>query len=239
MRLRNYAPALLKPFNDELTRKFLFALLFVDAVLLAIFITYNVLGLNHGDGLIAEQFWRFDIGLDLSFSENFGFFKWTAIMVFMLASFLKKPNATSVFIFAVFAILLADDSKQLHEHAGRFLREGVFEQVIADPHAAQTIGELVYFAGQGVVVVALLWLAYRFGSPEQRLYVLRFSASIFGLIICGVGFDAIHSVFEGAPLSWLLGLIEDGGEIIFASIACGYGFSYLLAQFQSAEVSHA
>lgn len=224
------------PFQGRHETAFAWALFATDLVLIAIFIIYKSFALDLEGSPTARLVWRFNIGSDNSIPEHFNFFKWTAIMIFMVAMFLSKRDILSILIFVVFAVILADDSVELHERAGKVLASGALSSIVSSENIAQIIGELLYLAAQGVFVFALLGIAFKIAGREDRVFVTGIIASLIGLIIVGVGLDAVHALFEGNQLAWLLTVAEDGGEMLFASLACAYGFSWFHARLRPSQV---
>ena len=86
----------------------------------------------------------------------------------------------------------------------------------------ETIGQLIYFGVVGAVIAVLL-VAIWFGSNSER----RQEIAAYTLLLAALGFfavviDGIWGVFglESYLLYQILGVIEDGGEMLVVSVAC-------------------
>ena len=49
---------------------------------------------------------------------------------------------------------------------------------------------------------------------------------LFGaLVFCGIVMDAVHGLVGVSALGRLVGIVEDGGEVIVAAVTCTYALS--------------
>jgi hypothetical protein len=171
------------------------------------------------------------ISREQSIPETLNYAKWAASLVFLTACFLRLRRPLFGCLAMLFLMILADDALLIHERLGADLAQGLS---IPPMQAldAKHVGEIVVFGGMGFVALALLGAAYLGAGPALRPLVNRFLLVIAGLAVTGVAFDAAHhmsSALQPSPLRQAAGLIltivEDGGEMVFASLAAAYAWA--------------
>lgn len=207
-------------FDDKKANKFLIILLVLDLVF---FIIHYVNALTP---LLSSE--KFSIGIDNGYAEIFQYFKFAFIIV-LLGSLIKKTGIWNYLSWIlVFAYLLIDDSIRIHDRygsyiAGRLTFEPPFGLRLMD------IGELMVSVMVGTVLIAFLYLTYKKGTILYR----KISENIFTLLVIlaffGVGMDMIHMIIiDKVPETYyrgvnsILGLLEDGGEMISVSFILFY-----------------
>lgn len=178
--------------------------------------------------------WIWDMEDETGLSEWFQYLKWAVSAVLLLILFMRRRAmiyAAWALLFAYFAI---DDSIRLHERAGSWLVQVLdlwrFEEIYLEHFSyfylrAQEFGELIVAAGLGAIIVVALFVAWP--GPDairDRTVAKRLIAWLVLFALFAVGFDMLHTmVWEiYPPAIELVGVIEDGGEMICASIlVCG------------------
>lgn len=163
---------------------------------------------------------------DNSLPEDFNYIKWGVISVALIWMSIRDRWLAPFLWAVIFALLLFDDSLQLHERLGHELA------VRADLPSYQMlagddVGELLVFALLGGIVLALTTFLLTRKGADIRLLSLRYLVVILALGFFGVGLDAMHQVvahfvegtFVDTVLPQILGVAEDGGEMIVGSIA--------------------
>lgn len=125
---------------------------------------------------------------------------------------------------ATFALLLLDDSFELHERAGEAAAI-VWSLPAVGRLRPQDVGEILYAVVVGLSILAALTIGLRrvrggySVAPSVNLVVL-----LTALAFCGVVVDALHVVayFGGSRFAWILTVLEDGGEMFVMSVIVAY-----------------
>lgn len=169
---------------------------------------------------------------NLSVTQNWGYpeiFQYlkagfVAACFFWLGSNYKRPQFYSWA--GVFLYVLLDDSLEIHEllgyHAGTFLER-------AGMSGGKTLGELLVFGMLGLMVFLPLFYFY-FRSSHCELKIM--SQDLFMLFVAmlffGIGVDVFHDMAEtGTVLNGVLGLVEDGGEMLVMSLITWYTWTMI------------
>lgn len=169
---------------------------------------------------------NFSVTQNWGYPEIFQYLKagFIAACFFWLGSNYKRPQFYSWAV--VFLYVLLDDSLEIHEilgyHAGTFL-EG------AGISGGKTLGELLVFGMLGLIVFTPLFYFY-FKSSHPALKIM--SQDLFMLFIVmlffGIGVDVFHDMAEtGTVLNGVLGLVEDGGEMLAMSLITWYTWTMI------------
>jgi hypothetical protein len=152
--------------------------------------------------------------------------KW-AVIVIALAWMAVRDRWLPPLLWAVvFVMILLDDSLQLHEWIGHEIsdKSGLPSNSLL---YGDDLGEILVFVVMGLVAAALTATLFTQKGAAVRVISLRFSLIMVGLGFFGVGVDAVHQMVAhlventtlASLLPQILGLIEDGGEMIVGSIA--------------------
>lgn len=191
------------------------------------FILLNVLAVvAHHLSLIDAVPEALRITQDGALPEKFNYLKW-AIIVVSLAWLALRDHWLAPFGWAlVFAMILADDSLQLHEQFGTAISSSSWVPS-SDLFYGSNVGEVLAFAIMGLIALGIGAVLYRRSRAPGRALTLRYALVLLVLGGFGVGVDALHqlvsNVTEGTSLATLLsqffGLLEEGGEMIVASFA--------------------
>jgi hypothetical protein len=124
----------------------------------------------------------------------------------------------------VFTYMLFDDALQIHERFGfhfakRFDFLPSFGLRVAD------IGEMAVSATAGISLLFLVAFAYLNGERAFKKVSQDMLLLILALVFFGVGADmALLAMNLGGVRGFILGVIEDGGEMLVASLILWYVF---------------
>lgn len=164
----------------------------------------------------------FDLGMERGYGEVF--FQmltgWSAIMLVLVA---VRTRAWVLLVWATFSLyLLTDDYFTLHERIGTWY-------ALNGPYVGRLtthLGEALWLAFIGVLLIVSLVIAYRFASARDRRITLILAALFGGLAFFGVAIDILHSPFIDMPvIDPLFIALEDGGEIAVMSLIVVYAVS--------------
>lgn len=168
----------------------------------------------------------YSIEMDRGFAETFQYVQgFWVVLIFCWLALISSP---AYLVWALlFTYIVIDDAFMLHERIGRALATYVDYQHIALLRT-RDIGELLVFAAVGGVFLLLFGITYQQSStPIRRVYQQLFR--YFGLLVFfGVVVDMLHIIAgkEGFIVP-LIGLLEDGGEMVAMSLLCWYTFHLL------------
>jgi hypothetical protein len=161
---------------------------------------------------------RLNLERDGSLPEMFNYLKWTICAAACCVAFARKQAPLYLAWALLFVYFLFDDSRSLHETMGHVL-VAKFGLKGAFGLRAQEFGELAAFALSGAGLFGLIVLAYRWsGAAGARSFTWLLAPWLGVLIVCGVGVDFLHSLvahyYKGSVFSMLVGLVEEGGEMV-------------------------
>jgi uncharacterized membrane protein len=193
-------------------------------MLVAVALGLNLIYLSHMFLGIPE--WPgFRFGMERGVHEVVGylFAAWAAGLALYLA--VVHRQAVLAAWSAVYAVLLADDYFMLHERMAKVVSANV---TIPYPYG-QPVGEIVWLAFLGVVLLTAIAVGYRFATPEWRAASRVLTALLALLVLCGVGIDAVHGFTTNRGV-WhvILTSLEDGGEVLMLAVVVTflYGLAF-------------
>jgi hypothetical protein len=164
----------------------------------------------------------FSLEKDRGYPEFFQYAK-----VFLIVATLMLVSArTKVVGYGVWALfflyLLLDDFLQIHEIVGEHLAL-VLGFAPAIGLRAQDFGELAVSVIAAAVFLSALALIYLGESGGFRKASRHFLWLLAILAFFGIFVDMFHvAVDMGWKITWLLGVIEDGGEMVAISLMASY-----------------
>jgi hypothetical protein len=153
---------------------------------------------------------------DHSLPEIFGYAKFAVIVACLAATFRRTRLPLFASLAAIFLLVLLDDSLSIHEQLGDW---------IGALTGWDKSGELVAFAGYGMIILLILLPGLRGLPPAIRPQAVRFIGVLVALAACSVVIDFVHELVDyslGLKNDQLAGLVEDGGEMLIASVATAY-----------------
>lgn len=204
--------------NERSASAFLILLLCGDIAFIAIHIGNAVAKLSgSGNDMLS-------IETDGGYPEIYQYLKffWLAVLLTRLSA---KRRETSYLAWALlFTYLLLDDSLAIHERIGSLIAANLN---FAPPLGLrlQDLGELAVSATAGIILLPLLVLAYKNGSAMFRRFSQDMAILFSILLLFGVGVDMLHSAIKlGREVGFILGTLEDSGEMLAVSLMLWYVF---------------
>jgi hypothetical protein len=193
----------------------------VDLLLVAVHVAA---GLLKRTGTI-EGWPLWHLGTEGSVPEVFNYLKWAALAAVLAVASRRLGSLLLAVLAALFLLVLLDDSLQFHERAGRMLA-GLLG---AEDSMTQAAGEIAYWLATGALFAILIAFGWRASSAAVRRTVLPLACLFGGVVVCGIGFDVLHALSPaGSALGAILGILEDGGEMVFASALLAYAVGAFL-----------
>jgi hypothetical protein len=200
--------------------KVLFLLLAIDAI----FILLNKIYLD--TNLLSDQ--RFLLRLDRGYAEIFGYLM-EGCIILVLCALAVRARQPLYFVWAtLFLYILLDDFLMLHEiilgpSALAFLGLEWEDRVLGIN--APDLVEDAAVALLALVILSIMLVVYHLGDRTFKkvsigLFVLLAALAFFGVVV-----DLMHAAIRRSPshreyadVSRLLGIIEDGGELVVVSL---------------------
>lgn len=210
MTVRKY----IRIFNDRTASAFLVLLLCSDLLFIVLHFANALTPLFKNPLLNIEQ--------DRGYPEMYQYLKycWMIAMLFFIAW--KHRSLCYVAWGAVFTYFLVDDALMLHERIGRRIAEN-FSFTPPLGLRLQDFGELMVSATAGILLLTSVILVYRGGSQIFRKVSQDITLLIFILAFFGVIVDMAHVAINlGGKVTFFLGVIEDGGEMLSVSLLAWY-----------------
>jgi len=85
------------------------------------------------------------------------------------------------------------------------------------------LGEVAFWLLEGAILAPLVAFGWHSADAERRDAVLPMALLLGGLVLCAVVLDFLHGLHPGGLIGAGLGVLEDGGEMVFASALLAYG----------------
>ncbi len=166
---------------------------------------------------------KFNLANDMGYPEMYQYIKFFWIIILFLNLALKNRSLHYIPWVLLFTYFLLDDSLQIHEHAGYFFTEH-FNFTPLFGLRMQDYGELASAATAGILLLPPLVWAYRKGTQIFRKISLDIGLLVLGLVFFGVVVDMIHIVVPLGTVSFILGVVEESGEMLAVSLILWYIF---------------
>jgi len=161
---------------------------------------------------------------EMGYPEMFQYIKWFWVVILLLYMMISNRSFRFAAWGLLFAFLLADDVFMLHEVWGSRIAP-LFTENILSGLRKQDIGELLVLAGAVLILLLPVGWAYRKGSPEFRQFSCNLFLLLAVLFFFGVILDPVHTVLRSYPVAeFIMGIAEDGGEMVAASLIAWYVF---------------
>ncbi len=171
--------------------------------------------------------YQYSLEMDRGFPEMYQYLKWLWIIIILIYISAQNKSYSYISWALVFSYFFLDDAMKIHEHVGEF-----FASVWVDNYTPQfglrleDFGELASSAIAGVILLSLLTVTYLKTNEIFRKMSKDLVLLILILVFFGIGVDMLHvaTMDLGWKVSFILGVIEDGGEMITASFIAWYVF---------------
>ena len=164
----------------------------------------------------------FSLERDRAYPERFQYVKILSIVILML---LVRKRADMIGFSGwslLFLYLLIDDAFRLHETLGGYVATGLALSP-AIGLRAKDFGELIVSMSAGIFFLGLIAVSYLRGSGAFRQASNHLFLLVLALAFFGVFVDMLHVAIDmGWKVSFVLGAVEDGGEMIIMTIIAWY-----------------
>ena len=173
---------------------------------------------------LSRPYHLYNISEDRSYAEIYQYLKFWWIAALLLLIAWKNREWRHIAWGAVFLYFLADDSLQIHERGGLFIGPSLsFFPTFG--LRLQDLGELAVSSIAAIPLLIFLLFAYRGGSQVFRKISQDIVLLILPLVFFGVVVDMAHQAIKGGgQVDFILGIVEDGGEMLSVSLLAWYFF---------------
>lgn len=198
------------PYRSTLT-----VLIAIDLVLIGLHIAMPWVPTLQGDR-------RFSIETDRGFSEMFQAGKWAAICALLLVSGARMRYWGYAAWALLFAYLLVDDWRSVHERWGLALSRA---WTLPTPPFIRPadVGELLVSAAAATALLPGIALGWWCGTAAYRQACADLVSLLLLLVVFGIGVDMLHVAVMHLPgPKEVLAVVEDGGELLVASAIVAY-----------------
>lgn len=164
----------------------------------------------------------FSLEQERGYAELFQYIKeyWIAILLGILAT--QRRSILYLGWSLLFVYLLFDDALSIHETLGHIIADKLSLSAAFNLRA-RDFGELLVSAFCGLFFLILIGTAYRFSDSTSRKASKYLIKMLLALAFCGIAVDMAHMAFKSVP-SFLLVILEDGGEMVVMSIIAWFVF---------------
>ena len=196
--------------TSSLSWHVLLVLLVVDAVLIGLAVLYT-------RGVLTDP--RFWVSKERGFGEMWQYAKYIASALILFRGARRGYGPTAVLWGVLFVGLFCEDAFTIHEQLGWRLAPRLHLPPFGSMQPHQ-LGEIVVAAVEAGGFLLLLGVLLRTATAASRRLSAVLLVGLATLGLFGVGVDAIHSVVASpqSTLDAVLGIAEDGGEMIAASL---------------------
>ena len=166
----------------------------------------------------------FSLERDRGFPELFQYIK-IFLIVILLLSVRTKTRVVGYGLWSLlFLYLLLDDALSIHESFGGYIATTMaFAPAIG--LRAQDFGELAVSVIAAALILSPLAVFYLRGSDAFKEATKHLLMLLMALAFFGIFVDMLHVAIDaGWKIRFLLGVVEDGGEMIVVSIMAWYVF---------------
>lgn len=164
----------------------------------------------------------FNIGHDRGVAEFFQYLKYIWVMLLLVLIAVRYRQLAFLVWCPVFVYLLLDDAVKIHETVGGMLAANINAEPVMGLRL-QDYGELIVSFCAAVFVLTPVAVAMLKGSSEFRKASLDLGFLIGLLAFFGIVVDMLHVALPTGRVSYfVLGTVEDGGEMLAGSLMVAY-----------------
>lgn len=167
----------------------------------------------------------FSIELDRGYGEYFQYVKELAVVVFLILVAIRRWELVYLIFSMLFAVFLLDDALQLHERGGAYLAR-LFNFQARFGLRAIDFGELLVYALIAAHFVVLLGIHYAPSETATKAISNMLIFLVLLLAFFGVIFDMFNIAIQHPIVTPILGILDDGGEMLVMSVVVWYAYGF-------------
>lgn len=192
------------------------------AILLAVDIVFVALHFGRLFGIVNGE--QFSVEADGGYAELYQYVKILAFAI-LLTTVSARTKDLGYAIFALLSIyLFLDDALRIHEISGVHVTSLIgIEPALG--LRAQDFGEIIVTAMAAAVFLPAIAFFFLRGNDEFRRACRHIVLLLVALVFFGVVVDTLHVGIDlGWKVGFLLGVVEDGGEMVVISMLAWYAY---------------
>jgi len=170
----------------------------------------------------------YDIETNDSYAEDFQNFKWVLMIIALAVLSLSTNNKKYLAWILVFVFLFLEDVFRIHQTLGIFFYHAFG---MTSGQRGGKIMELFAAAFLGFIFFAPVTEAYKKGDAVFRKHSKIMAILLALFLFCAIVIDQVHRLAI-VSYNWkynvVVGILEDGGELITESLLAGYLLSVAL-----------
>jgi hypothetical protein len=165
----------------------------------------------------------FSIQRDLGYAEVFQYLKefWIVVLLILLA--IRRANFLYLAWSLLFLYLLVDDSLRIHERLGGLIVRR-FDIHSAFGLRGQDFGELIVSFFFGTLLFSFIAAMHYVSHFSDKRISKHLFIGIALLVFFGVIMDMVDILFQQLMGTSVLGIVEDGGEMVVMSVITSFAF---------------
>ena len=211
---------------EPAARELLVVLLGIDLALIAIHVLISA-----GQYLAIIGEWTagplgfLSVTSDSSLPEIFNHLKEAAMLVVLVLAWVRSRQAVYLAWSAIMLLILGDDSLRIHENIGQWI--STILPAAWSGEATHVFHENVVWVAYALLASSLLWCGHQFSGAVERANSWAILTGVLLVSFFAVGVDAIHAIvvrmgagIDTRLINGLLGVVEDGGEMLMLSLTC-------------------
>lgn len=184
----------------------------IDLVLLALYIKNDAPHINE----------RYDIESNNSFVEFYQYIKWLIIIGCLMLMAIMHQSKKMLVWMGVFFIFLLEDIFRIHETLGWIIFDvfGKYNSQISEKSATLLAVLVLGF----ILLIPIIWV-YSYSDDKERSFSKKMVCLLFLFLFFAFGMDEVHqlsAIKSNHTWKFMIGIIEDGGELIAESIIAGF-----------------
>lgn len=165
----------------------------------------------------------FSLEADRGIAEYFQYLKQAGIIVCLFLGW-RWTRLPSFLVWSVFfAFMLYDDSQSVHERVGEWLAAAWALPALFGLRP-QDLGEILFACFVALATLGALAVTLSREHASAIVYSINVALLLVLLAVFGVVVDALHvmAYFAESRWSWVLAVVEDGGELLVTSAIAVY-----------------
>lgn len=178
---------------------------------------------------------HFNISYDDGYPETFQYIKYVAVISLLILIMMKQRSLLYFPFVLLFIYFLLDDSIQIHEHFGNYFASNFQIKPLFDLRV-EDIGELLMSICVALIILpSFIWTYIRgyklFRRITMDLFFLILVFVFFGIFVDMADVSIMSIVPKNIfyrPISSILTLMEDGGEMISMSLIVWYVYFVII-----------
>lgn len=200
------------------TKHFLFSLLAVDVIFI----------LLHFGSQMTNKLTHimFAVTRDRNIPEFYQYAKEIIIVGMLIILFFRYKQKVFLFLSFLFGFLFIDDAFQTHEAGGRLFAHVMSSQRFLGLRS-NDFGEVIIWSFFAIIFLLCLLSPYCKTILFYQRIVIAYMKWLVLLTFFAGGVDMAHTLFHKISWNQLLGVVEDGGEMIVMSFITWYTYCIL------------